>query len=376
LNVSKMQYKRAISIVLPLVAIASFAVVVLIVSEKQSDASAIPVHEKTSLTVNRISPTFINLPQVIPATGNIVAWQEAVIGAEISNYRILEVLATVGDRIKKGQVLARIESDTVASELAEANAVVTELLANSVEAKGNSDRAAELASNGFYSKQLTKQYQTAETATQARLEAAKARLLAAQVKMSKTKVLAPDDGVISARSATVGSLTQPGQELFRLIRGARLEWRAELSASEMAKIKKGNIAALFGPNAERVTATVSAVAPSIDPQTRNGLVYVDIPGGTALRAGVFANGEFEVGRAQALALPRSAVVLRDGFAYVFKIESDNHLRQIKVSTGRYVGDLIEIVSGLDANDGFAGAGAGFLTDGDFVKVVTSSTTLQ
>jgi len=327
---------------------------------------------KPALTVSLIAPETQEWPRILVANGNVVAWQEAVIGAEIANYRITEVAAQVGDRVKKGQVLARIASDTVASELAEAKAAVAELAASASEARGNSARAAELKAKGFYSTQLNNQYQTAEQTTQARLEAARARQQAAALRLSKTSVLAPDDGVISARSASVGSLTQPGQELFRLIRGGRLEWRAELPSADLVAVKAGALAALVNPNGETVKGTVRAVAPSVDPQTRNGLVYVDLPVGSAVRAGMFARGEFELGRSQALTLPQSAVVRREGFAYVFRLEAGDRVAQTKVALGRQQGERIEVVSGLAAGEQVVESGVGFLADGDLVKVVAGN----
>lgn len=327
---------------------------------------------KPALTVSLTTPQLLDWAQVLPANGNVVAWQEAVIGPEISNYRITEVRVQVGDLVKKGQVLARIASDTVASELAEASAAVAELQASASEAKGNAERARELKAQGFYSTQLQNQYQTAEHTAVARLAAARARQQAAELKMSKTSVLAPDDGVISARAAVVGSLTQPGEALFRLIRGGRLEWRAEVPSADLAGVQPGQVARLTNPNGEVVQGRVRAVAPSVDPQTRNGLVYVDLPGTTAVRAGMFARGEFELAQRPALTLPQTAVVLREGFAYVFRLEGAERVAQVKVALGRRLGERVEILSGLEASARVVENGAGFLADGDAVKVVEGS----
>ena len=324
---------------------------------------------KPALTVSLTTPQLLDWAQVLPANGNVVAWQEAVIGPEISNYRITEVRVQVGDLVKKGQVLARIASDTVASELAETSAAVAELQASASEAKGNAERARELKAQGFYSTQLQNQYQTAEHTAAARLAAARARQQAAELKMSKTSVLAPDDGVISARTAVVGSLTQPGEALFRLIRGGRLEWRAEVPSADLARVQPGQLARLTNPNGEVVQGRVRAVAPSVDPQTRNGLVYVDLPGTTAVRAGMFARGEFELAQRPALTLPQTAVVLREGFAYVFRLEGAERVAQVKVALGRRLGERVEILSGLEASARVVENGAGFLADGDAVKVV-------
>lgn len=331
---------------------------------------------KAALTVSLVRPASQEWPQVLPANGSVVAWQEVSIAPEIANYQITEVRAQVGDSVRKGQVLARIASDTVGSELAEAKAAVAELEASATEARDNATRARELREKGFYSSQLNTQYQTAEHTAAARLAAARARLQAAEVKMGKTVVAAPDDGVISARAATVGSLTQPGQELFRLIRGGRLEWRAEVPSADLGKLRPGLAATLAGPGGETVQGNVRAVAPSVDPQTRNGLVYVDLPPTTAVRAGVFARGEFELARSPALSLPQSAVVAREGFAFVFRLEGEDRVAQTKVQIGRRQGDRVEILSGLAADAQVVESGAGFLADGDRVKIVAKGAAEQ
>jgi RND family efflux transporter MFP subunit len=341
-------------------------------ADKQAEAAKPAAAARPALTVRLTAPQTLDWPQVLPANGNVVAWQEAVIGPEIANYRITEVRVQVGDVVKKGQVLARIASATVASELAEAKASVAELEASADEAKANAERAKELREKGFYSSQLNTQYQTAQHTAQARLAAAQARLQAAQLKMDKTGVLAPDDGVISARSATVGSLTQSGQELFRLIRGGRLEWRAEVPSADLAAVRPGAAAVLTAPGGEAVKGTVRAVAPSIDPQTRNGLVYVDLPASPAVRAGMFARGEFELGRRPALTVPQTATVLREGFAYLFRLDGEDHVLQTKVTLGRRNGERVEVLSGLPDGARVVETGASFLADGDAVKVVTGA----
>lgn len=363
---------RKLRVVLPIVAVVLAGAYFMSRPDGATPAPAADPAKAASrpaLTVSLTAPEKLDWPQVLPANGNVVAWQEAVIGAEIANYRITEVRVQVGDTVKKGQVLARIASDTVASELAEAQASVAELEASAAEAKSNAERAKELKEKGFYSSQLNTQYQTAQNTAQARLAAARARQQAADLKMSKTGVLAPDDGVISARSATVGSLTQTGQELFRLIRGGRLEWRAEVPSADLGKIKAGVVATLTAPGGETVKGTVRAVSPSVDPQTRNGLIYVDLPATSAVRAGMFARGEFSLAQSPALTLPQTAVVLREGFAYVFRMEGEERVAQAKVDLGRRVGERVEIVAGLAPEARVVATGAGFLADGDVVKVV-------
>ena len=344
-----------------------------------ADHAATAAGAKPALTVMAITPQWVEWPRLLAANGNIAAWQEAVISAEISNLRLTEVRVNVGDRVQKGQVLARISSDSVDAALAESRASVAEAEAMLAEARANGDRARQFQATGFLSAQSINQYLTAEKTALARLNAARARMQAEQLRLAQTAVRAPDDGVISARTATVGSMAQPGQELFRLIRGSRLEWRAEVSAADLGKLKPGVAATLTAPNGERIQGRVRMVAPTVDPQTLNGLAYVDLPvaeTGNALRAGTFARGEFELGRERALSLPQSAVLLRDGFSYVFRLDQQNKVAQTKVATGQRMGDQIAIVRGIAADTRVVASGAGFLADGDRVRVVNAPATAR
>jgi RND family efflux transporter MFP subunit len=115
---------------------------------------------------------------------------------------------------------------------------------------------------------------------------------------------------------------------------------------------------------------VRLVAPTVDPASRMGRVLVDVPAHGAARAGMFARGEFVLGEQAVLTLPQSAVLLRDGFAYVFRIEGSK-VRQAKVETGRRQGDRVEIRAGLKAGEPVVTQGVGFLADGDTVRVVAA-----
>jgi RND family efflux transporter MFP subunit len=341
--------------------------------DKASETVVGPV-AKPALTVTTTAPQLLSWPQTLAASGNVAAWQEAIIGPEISNYRITQVLANVGDTVTKGEVLARIASDAVDSELTESRAAVAEASATLAEAQAINERARQLREKGFYSAQQGIQTQTAAETALARLNAAKARRASAELRRSKATIVAPDDGIISAQNATVGSLTQPGQELFRLIRGGRLEWRAEVTAAELVRLQPGQSVRLESPNGVVVKGGVRSVAPTVDPQTSNGLVYVDLQpdAGSLLSAGMFTRGKFNLGQQPTLTLPQSAVLLRDGFAYVFRIEPGAgelaKVTQEKVTTGRRSGERIEII-GLDGETPVVAGGVGFLADGDTVRIV-------
>lgn len=323
------------------------------------------------LTVELTTPRLADWPQTIVANGNITAWQETIIGAEISGYQLTEVLANVGDTVKKGQLLAHVSNDVVTAELEQSKAAVTEAEAMLAEAHLNADRARKMELAGALSAQQINQYLTAEKTVLARLDAAKAKLQADALRLDKTRIVAPNNGVISARAATVGSLTQPGQELFRLIRDNRLEWRAEVTAVELGRIKPGMKVSLMLPNGASIQGEVRMIGPTVDIQTRTAIIYVNLPDNNAARAGMFARGEFELGQGAALTLPQSAVLIRDGLSYVYRADASNRVMQHKVMLGRRLGDRVEITSGLDKNIRVVTSGVGFLANGDVVRVVNT-----
>jgi HlyD family secretion protein len=326
---------------------------------------------KPALTVTATQPATERWPVSVAANGNVAAWQEASIGAEAQGLRLTEVRVQVGERVRRGQLLAQLSADTLAADLAATRAGVAEAEANQAEAAANAERARQLQASGAISAQQIQQYVTAEATAKARVASLRARLRADEVRLAQTRIVAPDDGVISARSATVGAVVQPGQELFRLIRKERLEWRAEVAASELARIRVGQKAQVTPAGGTAVAGVVRMVAPTVDAATRNGLVYVDLPQPGAARAGMFARGEFAVGEREGLTLPQNAVVLRDGLHWVFQLGADNKVQQRKVSVGTRIGDRIEITGGLPAGARVAADGAGFLADGDTVRVVAA-----
>ena len=331
---------------------------------------------KPALTVNVTQPQSTTLPLKIGANGNLAAWQEASIGTEASGLRLAEVRVNVGDVVKRGQVLATFAPDTIQADLAQMRAGMAEAEATLAEAAANAQRARELQTTGALSAQQINQYLTAERTAQARVEAQRAIARTQQLRLAQTQVLAPDNGVISARSATVGAVLPAGQELFRMIRQGRIEWRAEVSSADLAHIKPGMGVVITPASGTRIKGTVRMVAPTVDAATRNGIVYVDLPAPGAARAGMFARGEFEIGSGEALTLPQTAVLLRDGFSYVLRIAADSKVAQTKVSIGRRTRDRVEITGGLDPKARVVAAGGGFLSDGDTVRVVESATPVK
>lgn len=327
---------------------------------------------KAALTVRATQLMPVQWPQTLAANGSVVAWQEAVIGAELAGLRIAEVRTSVGDRVRRGDLLATLAADTQQASEAESQAAVLESEALYAEAKANAERARKLGASGFISEQQVVQATTSEQTARARLEAQRARYRSNALRLAQTRIVAPDDGVISASAATVGTLTQPGAELFRLIRQGRLEWRAELTAGELAQVRRGMKVEVMVAPGHGVIGKVRAVSPAVDAKTRYGLVLVELPDDAHLIAGLFARGEIRLGQARAAipTLPQSAVVQRDGAAYVFALMPDSKVQERRVVVGQRSGDRIEITSGLEPGVAVVETGGAFLTDGDTVRLST------
>lgn len=326
---------------------------------------------KPSLTVTTTTPIAAEWPIKLSAIGDVEPWQEASIGTEVNGLRVTEVKVNVGDRVQLGQLLATFSDVIIKADVAQARAFLAEAEAMLAEARSNAERARKTQAVGVMSAQQISEYLTVEKTASARLESARAQLIHQQTRLEQTQLVAADDGVISARSATVGAVVAAGQELFRLIRFNRLEWRAEITAVDLPRIQAGQMVHFALSGGCTATGTVRIVAPVVDRATRMALVYVDIPSDSGLKAGMFTRGDVDLGRSPVLALPQSAVIQREGFHYVCRLEKDNKVSLVKVETGRRQNGQVDIIRGLASDDTVVASGIAFLADGDTVRVVAS-----
>jgi RND family efflux transporter MFP subunit len=332
-----------------------------------------------ALNVTASQPLTIDIPLTLTANGSIAAWQEAIIGAEVGELRLKEVRVEVGETVRKGQVLALFADESVLADIAQRKASLEEAQASLSEAQLNASRAKQVSESGALSAQQISQYLTSEKTARARVALAKAQLDNQLLRQRHTRVIASDDGVISSRTATLGAVVASGQELFRLIRQHRLEWRGEVTASEMAQLQVGTMVNVKIPQVAEVEGKIRYLAPTLDPQSRNGLIYVDLPDANAkgIRAGMFAQGEFNLGNSPGLTVPQEALSLREGFSFVFRLSEQTNVQnkdqakvtQVKVQLGRRAKDRYEILSGIKPDDRLVASGSAFLADGDVVRVV-------
>lgn len=324
-----------------------------------------------SLTVATVAPRTQTISREVRASGAMAAWEEIQIGAELPGVRVEAVLVEVGDAVGKGDVVIRLDSRTATAQLARAEAAVREAQAALVLAASRAKRTRALAAEALVAAQDVDDVDAAEARARAQLDTAQANRDVAQLQVDFAIIRAPEAGMISARNVQPGQMVGNG-ELLRLIRGGRLEWRAELDEADLVRVATGATVVLDGMDGSHVSGRVRQIAPGIDTARRTGTVYVDVPRPGALRAGAFAQGRIVLGEGTALTVPAEAVVRRDGRAYVFLVDQDTRVRERLVDLGVDVGPDVEIRSGLEARDAVVARGAGFLSDGDFVRITVDA----
>jgi RND family efflux transporter MFP subunit len=324
---------------------------------------------QSALTVRLVSPKMEQWPEDVVANGWITPWHEAVIASEAQGLKIIAVLADVGDRVSKGQELARLSQDSALADVHRQEAAVASAEAALSEAQANAARARKLETSQALSEKDIKSYLIAEQKAQAALASERASLEAQHIKLAQTVIVAVDDGVITSRAASLGNVVNTGTELFRLLRQSRVDWQAELDVSQLARIKAGQKAHVAIAAGTEVEGTVRLIAPAAAKGTGRSIVYVALAGDKEPRPGLYASGRIELASKPALTLPESALVPRDGQMYVFTIKDGSHAARVKVLTGRRQSGRVEITSGIEPDIRVVESGATFLSDGTLVAVV-------
>jgi HlyD family secretion protein len=351
------------SIVATGIAATALAAAIALIGREGPKAAPAPV---PSLTVGVVSPEPASFMRAVAATGTVNARDELLIGSDASGVRLTEVLVDVGSVVRKGQLLARADDAQLQAQLAQQVAARKQAEAENAQAQANWERAQQLTD--FFSVETVQTRRTAAATAQAKVDLAKAHCDELRIKIAHARVHAPAAGVIARRSATVGAVVQQGNELFRLIRDGELEWRAELPSHSIAQVRAGNEVRLTLDNGDTLSGSVRLVAPTMDAATRNGIVYVAFKDQNVLKAGSHARGEILLEQAQSLSLPDASVLTRDGYPFVYTVGADNVARLTRVATGTRQSGRVEISAGLRAGDRVVGAGAGFVKDGDLVRV--------
>jgi len=321
--------------------------------------------------VSAVTPVRTALTRKLLATGSIHAWQEIVIAPEVGGYQVAEVRVEIGDRVKRGQVLARLSSELLQSQVDIARAGVKQAEAGLANTRAALNRGESIASSGALSRADLDALRANAIASEAAVATAQANLASAELRLRFTQVRASDDGIITARSVNVGQVVQAGTEIMRLLRQGRVEWRAEVPEADLREVRAGQKVQITTVNNLPLAGKVRSVAPTIQDSNRTGLIYVDVAG-EGVRPGMFARGEILVGNAMALMVPVGAVLMQDGYNYVFVIGADSTVQRRRVSTGTTQGGQVEITAGLQESERIVASGVAFLSDRQRVNVRPST----
>ncbi|ANF56359.1 efflux RND transporter periplasmic adaptor subunit [Halotalea alkalilenta] len=361
-----------------LVALASIALLALAATAwgyMSRDVAPAPAHSLVSLSVTATAARAVQWPRTLDASGAVVPWQEAVIGAQTSGLSITRLDVAVGDVVRRGQLLARFDTATLRAEEAQLVAALSQAQGVAAQAEANRTRALQLKGSGAISEQEVQRYVTEAITARAQVAAARAQLEAKHLQLRQADVLAPDDGVISSLSATLGAVASNGQELFRLVRQGRLEWRGEFTAAQIASISIGQAVTLQLPDGQRAQARVRQIAPLLDMRSRLGVVYADIEPGSLARGGMYVDGRISLAPSPALVVPAASVVVRDGRSIVLRLESageESRVQAQPVTVGRRQGSEVEILDALATGERIVAQGAGLLADGDTVRIAPAA----
>lgn len=335
---------------------------------------AAPVDDGTAgaMAVTMVPATPRTLAQGVTVSGAVSPVEEMQLGVEVSGLRVTSLDVDVGQTVKQGQLLLTLDHRTLDADLEQANAALREAEAGASLARSNLARGQQLASGKYISANQLDELRAQRIQSEAQVGTARAARDSAALRRSFADLRAPAAGIISKRLVQPGQVVAAGSELLRLIRDGRLEWRAELPSAQLARVHPGDLIRLRGRDGADVTGRVRAVSPGVDADTRTGTVYADLPQPGGLQTGTYLEGRIESGTTQVLAVPAAAVVLRDGFPCVFTVDAKGQAQQRRIKAGDSDNGWTAVLDGLKPGERVVLEGAGFLAEGDRVRMVAAS----
>lgn len=327
-----------------------------------------------ALAVEATLPVAETWPVEVQASGWLAPWAEAVIAAEVAGEKVVAVNVEIGDEVRKGDVLAELSRATIENRIAELQAALDSAGSALETAAADADRARQLSGGGSVSEQQIAEYLSAERQAQANVTVAKAQLASEELKLANTRIVAVSDGLVLEVSAALGQVVTQGQEMFRLIRDSRIEWRAEVPLIQLRGIVEGTRVVIPTPFKD-IGGTVRRISPAASQTNGRVMVYVDLEAPEGVpnpKTGILVTGAFIVDETEAQTLPATAITFQDGFSYVFVINGDGEtatVRRERVETGRRRGEAVEILGDFARDARVVRSGGAFLSDGSVVRVV-------
>jgi HlyD family secretion protein len=316
------------------------------------------------------APGRSSVSTIVSFTGGIVARYDQPIGVEGEGGRISEVLVESGDRVRRGQVLARLDPTVVNAQVANLKAAVEQSRAEAVLAQADYARASAVANSvGALSKEEVDKRHSVVATTAAKVKSAEAQLTEVEARLGRADIRAPADGIVLTRTAEVGqTVLAGGATLFRLARGGEIEMRAVAAETDLPQLKPGQPVDVYLTGIPiAFKGKVRLVSAVIDPNTRLGEVRVSLPQHPDLRPGAFARGDVQVGSALLPIVPQTAVLADGAKNFVYVVGKDGRVarRMVKIAGTQPQG--IVISEGLDGSEPVVSSAGAFLHEGEQVR---------
>ncbi|PHM31104.1 efflux RND transporter periplasmic adaptor subunit [Xenorhabdus innexi] len=339
-----------------------------------------PTEQMYVSTTTMQSVSFVPTVNIL---GSVVARNEVVISPTLTQLIITHVLVEEGDHVKQGDILAMLETpiqdDKVrqaSARLEQAQSMVKQNEAVNSQAQSELKRVKPLINTGVISASEFEKYKMEANSALAALNAAKAEYRQLQALLqeeknqrAKTTILAPKDGVISERAATVG-MTTDNNYLFKLIADNQYEFSAEAYITDLKQIQVGFSATITLTGGEKITGKVRYISPKINPVTQIGNIRIALENVPAnIRLGDFGYAFFQFKPEKINAVPYSSVNITHGNkASVFVVGEKNLVKKKQLNIGRIFDNWVEIKSGLSVNDKVVVSASPFLQEMDTVSI--------
>ena len=321
-----------------------------------------------SVRVIRIQPMAIT--GAVAASGDLAPREEAAVLPEVTGYRVSRVLADVGQYVKAGQTLVQLDPALIQGQLGQAEANAAQAEVQALQAEEQAARVKDLDGSGVLSQEQIDQRRFQARAARATARAQAAVLKDLRTRNSKLSVAAPVSGLILEKTVRPGDLSAGGATpWFRMARDGEVELSAELSESDLARIRPGETATVTLQSGAIVQGRVRLISPQIDAQTKLGEVRILLPVRSDIRAGGFARAVFTDASATALAVPEAAIRYDADGASVMVVDVHNRVKRVLVQTGPRGSGLVQLVGGPPAGSRVVANAAALLLDGDLVRPV-------
>jgi HlyD family secretion protein len=332
------------------------------------ETAAPPGHAVRAVSVVQVQPRAI--VGGLTASGDLQPRLEAAVLPEVSGYRVAEVLVDVGQFVRRGEALARLDPALIQAQIAQQQALLAQAEAQAAQAEGDAARVRGLDDSGVLSKEQIVQRRLQARAARATARAQAAALREIRTRAAKLDVTAPVNGLILEKTVRPGDLsTSGGTPWFRIAADGQMELQAQLSEDDLARVRAGRHAEVTLPGGTVVNGVVRLVSPQIDPQTKLGFVRITLPVRSDIRAGGFARAVFTDAAGMTPAVPETAVRYDADGASVMVVQGDNRVKRVAVRTGMRGGGLVQLIDGPPVGSRLVESAASFLMDGDLVKPI-------